>query len=84
MLPERVRRLPAPPVPPVLPEGAEDGPEALLAPTPPPLPTLGAWVTAATGSGASPQVSQYPSWIVPPQPGRAHLVAVVVIAAPVR
>jgi hypothetical protein len=40
---------------------------------------------AAAGAGASPQVSQYPSWIVPPQPGRVHVVAAVVVmaAAPV-
>jgi hypothetical protein len=40
---------------------------------------------AAAGAGASPQVSQYPSWIVPPQPGRVHVVAAMVVmaAAPV-
>jgi hypothetical protein len=39
----------------------------------------------AAGGGASPQVSQYPSWIVPPQPARVHVVAAVVVmaAAPV-
>jgi hypothetical protein len=37
---------------------------------------------AAAGAGASPQVSQYPSWIVPPQPGRVQVVAAVVVMAP--
>jgi hypothetical protein len=45
---------------PVLPEVAEPVTEDVP----------GAW---AAGAAASPQVSQYPSWIVPPQPGRVHL-----------
>jgi hypothetical protein len=60
MLPERVRRLPVRPVVPVLPEDAE--------PTADDVPGA-----AEEGAGAMPQVSQYPSWIIPPQPGRWHL-----------
>jgi hypothetical protein len=66
MLPERVRRLPVRPVLPVRPEDAEPTADDVLG-------------AAEAGAGAMPQVSQYPPSIVPPQPGRSHLIAVVVM-----
>jgi hypothetical protein len=60
MLPERVRRLPVRPVVPVRPEDPEPTADDVLG-------------AAEAGAGVIPQVSQYPSWIVPPQPGRWHL-----------
>jgi hypothetical protein len=78
VLPARVRRLPEPlrvrplPVPvvppPVPPEPVPpepDGAEAEAGAEP-------AGAAAWAGSGASPQVSQYPPSIVPPQPGLVH------------
>jgi hypothetical protein len=58
-VPERVRRLPVLPLVPVL-EDAEPATDEVLG-------------ADAAGAAASPQVSQYPSWIVPVQPGRVHL-----------
>src|SRR5690242_15125228 len=87
VLPARVRRLPEPlpvvpvpvpvvPVPvPVVPMPAPPGPEKVAGDGAEP-----AGATGWAGSGASPHVSQYPPSIVPPQPGRVHLITVLVMA----
>jgi hypothetical protein len=88
VLPARVRRLPEPlplPVPvvppPVPPEPVPPEPDAAGADAGAEPAAAAAWA----GSGASPQVSQYPPSIVPPQPGRMHLMTVLVMAvSPVR
>ena len=69
-----MRRLPVRPLPAPLPDGPEpappDGaagrPGAAVVPAP----------AAEAGTAASPQASQYPPSMVPPQPGRVHVVAV--------
>ncbi len=82
-LPGRVRRLPEPRPVPVLPVPALPEP-ALPGPVPAdgaeagdgagPEDAAGAAAAAGwAGSGASPQVSQYPPSMVPPQPGRLSI-----------
>src|SRR5215472_11586891 len=94
LLPARMRRLPVRPLPvrpledpePAPPDGAEPAPPTGAEPgraggtggRPGTEAVSGA---AGAGTAASPQVSQYPPSIVPPQPGRVHVVAVVVMPA---
>src|SRR5215469_15508645 len=71
LLPRRPERLPARPLPLAMvplsgPEPEPDvGPVAQAGP--------GGAGACSAGPGASPQVSQYPPSIVPPQPGRVHM-----------
>src|SRR6185437_1527675 len=78
LLPALVRRLPEP-----LPVRPLPVPVAPVPPGPEKVAGYGAGAAGAAGpagSGASPQVSQYPPSIVPPQPGRVHLITVLVMA----